>query len=380
MTRSVLLTLGRLPKGLDVARSFARAGWRVVVAEPFGWHLARVSRAVAKSCQVTAPNADHRRYLRDIAEIVAREGVELIVPISEEAMHVAAITEMLPSGVRFYGMGQRELLELHDKIGFARVAARHGLDVPETWRGDAPEAAALAASRDFVVKPLFSCSGIGVHMLERGSAIPSDRSPATYLVQAFVKGQVCSTFSLAHDGRVQVTVVYRGTVLSGTVAVAFERIEVRAVSAWVEAFVARSRWSGSISFDFVLEADGRVLAIECNPRVTSGVHFVHPDDLAPAMFDLGATRKARLREQRLLQQFFPCLTETQGSLFRRGPFRRNLGYLLRSRDVTWGWRDPAPLVSMPLTSWQILNKTIFHGKTMGEAATEDIGWFGVPPA
>ena len=31
---------------------------------------------------------------------------------------------------------------------------------------------------------------------------------------------------------------------------------------------------------------------------------------------------------------------------------------------------------MPLTSWQILRKTMFNGLSMGEAATEDIGWFG----
>ena len=42
MTRTALLTLGRLPKGLDLARALAAEGWRVVVAEPFGWHLARM--------------------------------------------------------------------------------------------------------------------------------------------------------------------------------------------------------------------------------------------------------------------------------------------------------------------------------------------------
>ena len=30
--RTVLITLGRLLKALDLCRSFARAGWRVVVA------------------------------------------------------------------------------------------------------------------------------------------------------------------------------------------------------------------------------------------------------------------------------------------------------------------------------------------------------------
>ncbi len=377
MPRTVLLTLGRLPKGLEVARSFARAGWRVVVAEPFAWHLARASRDVARSYRVTAPNRNGGAYVRELGAIVAREGVELIVPVSEEAMHAAAIAPALAPGVRFYGMAQRDLLALHDKLGFARAAAGWGLDVPETWHADAPEAAALAASRDYVVKPRFSCSGIGVRLLARGSPIPADRPQAGALVQARVHGQVCSTFSLAQRGRVQVTAVYRGTVMGGTVAVAFERITVPAVEAWVEAFVRAAGWSGSISFDFVLDGTGRPFAIECNPRMTSGVHLVHPDDLAAAIADPAAMPRPRLRDERLYQQFFPCLTETQGSLFRRGgTFRRNLGYLLHSRDVTWQARDPLPLLTMPMTSWQILRKTIFAGQSMGEAATEDIGWFG----
>ena len=42
-------------------------------------------------------------------------------------------------------------------------------------------------------------------------------------------------------------------------------------------------------------------------------------------------------------------------------------------------QDPLPLLSMPLTSYQILGKTILRGQSTGEAATEDIGWFA-PPA
>jgi ATP-grasp domain len=375
---TVLLTLGRLPKGLDVARSFARAGWRVVVAEPFAWHLSRVSGAVAKSWRVTAPNSDRQRYLDDIARIVAAEGVELVVPVSEEAMHVAGVKRALPPGVRFYGMDQQVLLAVHDKLNFALQAAAYDLPVPLSFRGDEPGAATLAAAQSVVVKPRFSCSGLGVTILQPGAILAGRGRTAACLVQAFVSGEVCSTFSLAHEGRVQTTVVYRGTVMSGTVAVAFERIDAPMVATWVETFVRRSGWSGSIAFDVVVDAAGRVHGIECNPRMTSGVHFLHPDDLAPAIVD--PTRPIRFRERRLMQQFFPCLTETQGSLFRRQGFRRNLGFLLASRDVTWSWRDPLPLLSMPLTSYQILAKTIFKGQSMGEAATKDIAWFGPPPA
>ena len=302
------------------------------------------------------------------------------MPVSEEAMHVAALKRVLPKHVRFYGMDQDVLLGVHNKLGFVQMAAGYGLDVPLTWRGDQPEAAALAAEQDFVVKPLFSCSGQGMSILGRGSAIEWHATPAAYLVQEFVQGLVRSTFSLAHEGRVQVTVVYRGTVMSGTVAVAFECVEVPVISQWVETFVRRSGWSGSISFDFVLDADGRPHSIECNPRMTSGVHFVEPDDLAPTIAEPDSARPVRLRQHRRLQQFYPCLTETQGSLLQRRGFARNLHHLLRSRDVTWSWRDPLPLLLMPLTSYQILRKTIFRGQSMGEAATEDIAWFGAPAA
>ncbi|MBX9758122.1 MAG: hypothetical protein K2Y29_05040, partial [Beijerinckiaceae bacterium] len=110
MTRAVLLTLGRLPKGLDVARSFAQAGWRVIVADPHKRHVVGASRAVAKSYRVPAPAQQPNAYLNALADIVIAEGVELIVPVSEEILHVAALRERLDPAVRIYAMPQDELL------------------------------------------------------------------------------------------------------------------------------------------------------------------------------------------------------------------------------------------------------------------------------
>ena len=123
MTATVLLTLGRLPKALEIARALAGAGCRVIVAEPFRRHVCSPSRAVAKSIQVTAPSADTRAYLRDLKTIIATERVDLVVPVSEEAMHVAALAGDLPVGVRLACPPQPGLLALHDKLHFARFAA-----------------------------------------------------------------------------------------------------------------------------------------------------------------------------------------------------------------------------------------------------------------
>ncbi|HEY0418368.1 MAG TPA: hypothetical protein VGC80_02510, partial [Acetobacteraceae bacterium] len=169
---TVLLTLGRLPKALDIARSFAAAGWRVVVAEPHRRHLAGTSRSVARSIRVTAPAEDPAAYLRDLARVVAEEGVSLVVPVSEEAMHVAFLGPLLPDGVRLLAMPPDLVLRLHDKHGFALAAAEAGLAVPETFALDDPAARGLADAVDVIVKPVRSCSGRGVRRLPAGTPLP----------------------------------------------------------------------------------------------------------------------------------------------------------------------------------------------------------------
>jgi hypothetical protein len=377
---TVLLTLGRLPKALEIARSFAGAGWRVIVAEPFPRHLCGVSRAVAKSYVVTAPAVDREAYLSELAALVEREGVSLVVPVSEEAMHAAFLGERLPPHVRFYAMPPARLLELHDKHAFVGVVRGYGLSAPDTYALGDPAAEALAAAAPYVLKPVYSCSGRGVKFLRAGDRLPP---PGTQpeIVQRFVAGDVRTSFTIAHAGRVQSTIVYRGVVMSGTVAVCFERVpSLPAVERWVETFTARSGWSGFVSFDFVVDAQGAAHAIECNPRATSGIHFVHPEDLWRAVATPDDPRPVRPKPVERLQQFFPCLTETQGSLFAdRAKFASNLRYLRSTRDVTWDRRDPWPLLTMPVTTWEIIRLALAQKKTFGEVATLDVGWYDRAP-
>lgn len=372
--KTILITLGRLPKALDLVRGFAACGHRVIVAEPFRWHLCRPSHHVERSYQVTAPRQDSLRYRDDLLRIIDVEKVDWVVPVSEEIMHVATLHGHLPKQVTLFAPPLQVLLGLHDKLAFIRQAASYGLRVPTTYSLEDPAAAGLAHSADYVIKPLFSCSGKGVRILPQGTPLSTEAAAVPCLIQSFVKGGVHSTFSLAHAGRVLVTAVYRGTIMSGTVAVGFERVEVPAITAWVETFVARCKHSGFISFDFVVDADGTALAIECNPRVTSGVHFVEERDLAEAILDPEAAAPIRFRPQFLFQQFYPCLTETQKAMFRPGDRARHLHYLRAARDVVWRGDDPLPFLTMTFTSYQILAMNIFQGLSLGEAATRDIEW------
>ncbi len=367
---TVLLTLGRLPKALDLARGFSMAGCRVIVAEPFVRHLAGASRHVAQSVVVPSPSAGKAAYLDALTAVIEREGVDLVVPVSEETMHVAALRGR--TAARVFTMDQPAVLALHDKAGFVRAGEACGVAVPETHALGSDGAVALAAARDVAVKPIFSCSGRGVRIVRRGQPLPP---PEPAVVQAFLPGEVHSSCTLALDGRAEGTVIYRGTVLSGSVAVAFQRIEHPGITAWIERFVASVGWTGFVSFDFIVGEDGSVHGIECNPRATSGLHFWRPDSIAQAILSHGPVR---LRPETELQQFYSCLTEAQLALFRRdGPalLRRLFG----TRDVTWDRGDPMPFVTMPWTSWRIIADSIRQRRTFGEVATLDVGWYDDPP-
>lgn len=376
MTRTMLLTLGRLPKALDIARAFADAGWRVIIAEPFRYHLAGASRAVAASFQVTAPSVDRAAYLAELRVIVAREKVSLVIPVSEETMHVAHLRDALPQGVTLFTMPPALVLELHDKFRFIERARACGLDVPETVLLGDPGGTRLAEAGDVVLKPVLSCSGRGVRILPRGTQLRADDPNAPAIVQRFVPGTVYSTCTIAQQGRAVATVIYRGGIMSGTVAVSFERvIDQPGITHWVEKFVAATNYTGFISFDFVVDGSGRPFAIECNPRATSGLHFLQPPDLVAAILSPDSVPAARMRPEREMQQFYASLTETQKSIIDRRLFVANFRRLRRARDVTWSSRDPMPFLTMPFTSWKIIAMSIKQRKTFGEVATLDVGWY-----
>ncbi|MEM9386397.1 MAG: ATP-grasp domain-containing protein [Pseudomonadota bacterium] len=338
--------------------------------------ICRLSRAVARTYRVMAPNRDRRRYQDELLDIIEQEQVNLVLPISEEAMYVMSIAPRLPLGVRVFSPDAATLMSLHDKLSFACKAASCGLDVPDTYRLHDPRAERLARTGPFVVKPTHSCSGIGMQILEQGAELPQPTRPGEHVAQRFIAGDHVSTFSVAHKGEIRSTVIYRGKVITRTSAVCFERIvELPCVTDWVERFVREARYSGFISFDFIVDR-GRAWAIECNPRLTSGVHFLRADYVAAQVLRPGEDLPAAFSDQDLQQQFYTTLSKTCTSVLSPRRFRSNLSHLLRARDVMWSASDPLPfLLSIP-ACYEVLVQTLFRGRTFGEAVTDDIAWFG----
>lgn len=374
--KTALLTLGRLPKALDVAEALNLVGWRVIIAEPFAWHLCRVSRHVAASYAVTAPNSNQKQYLEDLLDIINRENVQLVVPVSEEALHATLIESRLPGHVTLYSAPHAVLRELHDKWQFAQYASGLGLQVPQTALLGSEAAGVIAECGDYIMKPACTCSGQGFEMRPEGTALPDHRLRPATVVQECMTGALKSSFSIASAGKVIGTVVYHAAILSGSVAVAFERLDNEPeIERWIETFVGATDYNGFLAFDFMEDQNGVPHAIECNPRITSGIHFVDRDALAGAILDPQRQNTFELRPQKLMYQFWPSLTETQIAMLKADGFPDKIRTMWQAKEVNFAWTDPLPLWSMPATSWQIMRRSFLKGESFGEASTFDIGWY-----
>ena len=370
-SKTALLTLGRLPVALDIARSLHACGWRVVIAEPFSMHLARMSNSVARCFRVTSPVEDAGRYLGDIESIVADERVRLVIPVSEESMYVAALQGRLPDTVSLFSASQERMIDLHDKQQFVATARSCGLRVPRTALVGTAAADAIAASVDYVTKPRFSCSGRGVQFRAAGEPVaPGSGS----VVQERIHGEQLSSFSIAREGRVIASTVYRGTVMDQSVAVSFERlVETPEIDRWIAEFVCRTGHTGFISFDFIVDPDAGPVAIECNPRATSGIHFLQPEAIAAALLDEQLPSRVHRVEPHLTESY-SCFTATLAALFSRSGFRDRLRLLRDARDVTWTASDPWPFLLMMINTWRIVSLSLFKGYSFAAAAVLDIEW------
>ena len=238
MSHNILLTLGRLPKGLELARCLSGAGCTVYVADPLGTHLSKPSRAVKKSIKVAAPRNECDRFLSDLLGIIDQYAIDLVIPVSEEAPFVAELHGRVPDHVDVLCAQPPQLLRLHDKYAFAMAVRAAGLTAPDTFRANDPDALALMARADTVLKPVSGCSGSGLRFLKQGASLArAERNPGT-IVQRRINGREVSTLSFVRSGNVLGTVVYEGLVFAGTVATAFRRVtDAPAIERWIESYV-----------------------------------------------------------------------------------------------------------------------------------------------
>ncbi|MFC5702351.1 ATP-grasp domain-containing protein [Cohnella faecalis] len=395
---TILLTGGRAPVTLELARSFHSAGHRVLVAESARYHLCRVSRAVERSFQVPPPNENTKSYLDAIESIVTSERVDVIIPTCEEIFFIAKGLDRLRRHCTVWAAPTEQLGELHDKWRFVLLAERLGLTTPqsklirtrEEWQALA-EAERL--NDDLVLKPAYSRFASQVLFLAKEhshakrrqvlSNIISAAVPKTpWIAQRHVYGRHICTYSVAYEGDLIAHAAYPCQYRVGQGAtVYFKPLEHKAAQKWVRKLVKAIRFTGQIAFDFIEEEDGGLYALECNPRATSGVHLFGED---------GGLVQAFLRPQELRESGAVLTPKpSNGAMLAPAMFASGIGGIrsfreLRSwhqafrsaRDVVFSRKDMQPSVEQLRVLIDAWRTSRARGIKLVHATTIDIEWNG----
>ncbi len=399
-TKRILLTGGRSPAALELARLLHRAGHLVFAAESSRYHLTRVSGTVERSFAVPAPADDTASYAEALETIVRGERIDLLIPSNEEIFHVAGGLNRLSRHCKVWTASLETLHELHHKGRFAALAERFGLLVPRTTTITDPSQWLALAERSaqewecgLVLKPVYSRFASRVMVLSRSetkeawrrrleasvSAV-SERSP--WAVQQYIDGSHYCSYSIAYEGRVVAHAAYPSRYRVGIGAsVHFEAIAHPGIRAWVSRFAEAAGFTGQVAFDYIESRDGRLYAIECNPRATSGIHLFGPDDgldrafLAPEQLAAAGTVvephsgssamlalpmvMCGLRQNRGLSDWQAWMSAYRGS-----------------RDVVYRQSDPWPALEQLRVAWDVWRHSRRLRIPLTEATTYDIEWNG----
>ncbi len=285
---TVLLTGGRAPVALHLARLFREAGFRVLSAESMKYPLLSFSNAVDRCFSLPGPAVDEAGFVEGLASLIREHAVDWLIPTCEETFYVAKYRRELGSFCRVLADDLDTLARLHHKGVFIEELNRAGELVPKTavvcdlsdWRRAVEEIPFPA-----VLKPAYSRFATQVHFLEEPAAEPPVSLDRPWVLQERIPGPQFSTYAVAQRGRLTAYSCYRRVFRVGTgSSITFRHEPEPLLYRWTERLVKRYRYTGQIAFDFIRsDEDGKYYPLECNPRATSGIHLFTDASLVEAM-------------------------------------------------------------------------------------------------
>ncbi|EAU81578.2 carbamoylphosphate synthase large subunit [Coprinopsis cinerea okayama7 len=358
------------------------------------YHVCKFSKVVSASYQVPAPREDPEGFITEIMNAIHASDIDLVIPMHEEIFFLAEAAQTNEELRRkLLAPDFRTLVTLHNKWQFSRFLSKLGLRVPTSRLCRTYECIQdLDQDKEWALKPVYGRAASNVFHLKPGKPLPGreeiDVSEEThYIAQEWTKGQRYCTYSVLQDGRVAALAAYpvKDTIdgklsrfalvvqqtypVLGSSCVYFESIEKESIRDYMGKLAAGLPGvSGQIALDLIELDDGSLVAIECNPRATSGIHLYSgtaklalaltcrcpvdepasdnlPDHVAPP-----PRAKRKVAPGMLMWKPFPSDQKTWAIV---GEYAGHMKRLVASRDVIWSWRDLLPSLMQPflLTSY-----------------------------
>ncbi len=361
--KTVMISGGKMTKSLHLARSFSRAGYRVILLEThkywlagsrFSWHIDRF---------YTVPNYSEPDYAHVLLDIVKSEKVDVYIPVCSPvaAYFDSKAIEILAKHCQVF-QASLEITELlDDKYRFIQTAQALGLTVPKSFLITAPQQVIdfdfsqekhpyiLKSIKYDAVRRLNLTKLPCENMQEFVNSLPiSPDNP--WIMQEFIAGQEYCTHSTVKNGELRVHCCCQ----SSPFQVNYKYIEHPQIKAWVETFVEKMQITGQISFDFIQSAeDGKVYPIECNPRTHSAItmFYNHPELAEAYLSDNFDKTIVPLPDSLPTYWLYHELWRLVTHLFDSKEVLKRLKIIFGGKEALFSWDDPLPFLMV--YHWQI---------------------------
>ncbi|WP_068471035.1 hypothetical protein [Candidatus Protochlamydia phocaeensis] len=380
-SKKILITSGRSPVTLDLARQFHQAGHEVYVAETMHLHICRFSNAVKKSFLIRSPRLQSKEFIEDMVDIVKREKIDMLIPIYEEALYLAQEKHRFPSHCQVFVSSFDLLNQLHNKWLFNLKLKELGMEAPETFLiKSSDDLKKLDPSRSYALKACYSRAAINLKEWTLGQPLPAIQIEPhnPWVAQEWLQGNKYCTYSICHQGVVQAHATYPvGYTVHGRGCVAFKAIDYQPILKWIERFAKQTQFTGQIAFDFIELPGQRLFAIECNPRATSGAHLFSPSD--------------RLDKAFFNNTSFPIYPQTgyskqlaiamllygwKKSAYPDNNMKKFLKALFSVRDIVFNGQDIMPFITEPVVFAGIWMNSLKYKLTLPAFFMYDYEWNG----
>ena len=369
---NILVTGARAPIAADLVHCLIRLGHRVWTADSMLFPVGRFSPGSEAYLRLPSPRYDFAAFSNRLVELCREHSIELVIPTSEEVFWLAAVP--LPQPCRGFYPSPEILHELHHKHRFALLAEKLGYGSGGNQllssRGNLMEWLSVAELDKSVLKPVYSRFAsrtlISPTVEQVLSINPTEEFP--WLAQKKAHGQEYCIYNIASDGKLLLHLAYQPRWRAGQGAgIYFVPVEDLSLRQLSMEFIAATRATGQICFDVIATASGLV-ALECNPRGTSGAHLAaqHPDHFARAL--LG--EKISLPPTSPVMLALPMLMYHPGLLF--SPSGRQAWHL--AKDAMRNARIPFP--AQTLATCELAFRAFCGGRNLLEQSTQDIEWNG----
>jgi hypothetical protein len=376
----VLILGGRAPVALDHARRFHAQGWRTYVADSVSCCVSSWSNAVDVAVRLPPPRYALAAFCEALLRLVERERIDLVLPTCEEVFYLSRIRSRLPASCNVFTAPFEQLQALHSKWTFLSLAQGCGVQVPRSERVEGiDEGRVWAAGRAVVLKPEYSRFGVYVRIYPEG--IPCGAAALTevgpWVVQDYHRGRELCSYSIAVAGRLRAHVVYEPKYrLYGSSSYYFDAVAAPGVQGFVEKIVAKTGFTGQISFDWIQESDGNLCVLECNPRAISGLHLFSVEDPLPGLM-CGEPRSAVVLDD-VAPRMVGAVMLGAGlpTAVRAGRFQSWYHDWRRATDVIAPSHDRKPALGGLADLCAFAGVAVKSGSSLRAATTRDIEWDG----